>query len=139
MLDKLNQEEFKRCGLAVVNFEPATSADFIFISFLAESLKNGRSVVYVSATQNLDSFRIAVNKMSIRFDTKNLQFVELGKLLSSNLSESTGTKLLEEIDKLFTAGQQKNLLVVLDNIHLICEDDLNDEISLLLGIQKAHH
>jgi KaiC/GvpD/RAD55 family RecA-like ATPase len=57
MLDKLNQEEFKRSGLLAVRSEPATSADFIFVSFVAESLKNGRPVVYVSANRSFESFK----------------------------------------------------------------------------------
>lgn len=57
MLDKLNQEEFKRSGLLAIRFEPTTSVDFIFVSFVAESLKNGRTVVYISGNRSLESFR----------------------------------------------------------------------------------
>lgn len=95
-------------------------------------------------------FRIAANKMSVRLDAQNVHFIEVGKLLSADLNQSIGPKLIEvssfflsidqcslqEIDKIFVEGQQKNTLVVLDSLQLVAGDDLNDEISLLLDIQK---
>jgi hypothetical protein len=57
MLDKLNQEEFKRSGLIAVKFEPNSSADFLFASFVSEWLKDGRTVVYISAGRSFESFR----------------------------------------------------------------------------------
>lgn len=61
MLDKLNQEEFKRCGLLSVRSEPGCSADFIFVSCVGDSLKNGRTVIYVSASRSYESFRWVYN------------------------------------------------------------------------------
>jgi KaiC/GvpD/RAD55 family RecA-like ATPase len=67
MLDKLNQEEFKRSGLLAVRcLEPTISADFIFVSFVAESLKNGRTVVYISSNRSSESFRFVYACVGIR-------------------------------------------------------------------------
>lgn len=57
MLDKLNQEEFKRSGLIAVKSEPGCSADFIFVSFVNEALRNGRTIVYVSGNKSCENFR----------------------------------------------------------------------------------
>lgn len=57
MLEKLNHDEFERGGLAALRFQPECSADFILVGFVGESLKNGRSVIYVSASRSAESFR----------------------------------------------------------------------------------
>lgn len=95
MLDKLNQEEFKRSGLSAVKFEPSCSSDFIFVCFVSESLKNGRNVVYVSASRKAESFRIASNKMSVRLDAQRFHFIEVGSMLGPNIEETGRSKLLE--------------------------------------------
>lgn len=101
MLDKLNPEEYKRNGLIAVKSEPGCSADFIFVSFVGESLKNGRTIIYVSAGRNYENFRIASNKMSVRLDAQRFHFIELGSFVSEDLAESTKSKLIEVCSSLF--------------------------------------
>jgi KaiC/GvpD/RAD55 family RecA-like ATPase len=95
MLDKLNPDEFKRDGLVSVKADPGISADFIFVSFVAESLKNGRTVIYVSANRSYESFRIASNKMSVRLDSQRFHFISISEMIGEDIhDDSTNSKLI---------------------------------------------
>uniref|UniRef100_A0A915Q7Y0 Large ribosomal subunit protein uL13 n=1 Tax=Setaria digitata TaxID=48799 RepID=A0A915Q7Y0_9BILA len=123
--------------IIAIECEDLSSPAFLHVCIVGYAIKKNIKVIYLSATRNVEAFKIMASKMMIRLSDK-LKFLPVGQYLSSHFIKDGDytffTCLLTEINKQIEENDTE-VFIICDSLTVFC-DFINSASHILAFIRS---